>query len=113
MDPVSRGSELNISKEWFALAIILAIVAVIFMFGLWNLVAPTGISASIVMSECGPTYGYSVTISTIATGMLIYSAYRIIRWNRVDSISLLLLLVAMIMFTVTAYSVYSLSSSIC
>ncbi len=101
------------SKEWFVLAVILAIVSVIFMFGLWNLVAPTGISVSIVRSECGPTYGYSVTISTIATGMLVYSAYRIIRLNRVDSLSLLLLLVAMVMFTITAYSVYSFSSSIC
>jgi len=102
-----------LSKEWFVLAVILAIVSVIFMFGLWNLVAPTGISVSIVRSECGPTYGYSVTISTIATGMLVYSAYRIIRLNRVDSLSLLLLLVAMVMFTITAYSVYSFSSSIC
>ncbi|WP_291999841.1 hypothetical protein [Caldivirga sp.] len=110
---MSRGSELNLSKEWFVLAVILAIVSVIFMFGLWNLVAPTGISVSIVRSECGPTYGYSVTISTIATGMLVYSAYRIIRLNRVDSLSLLLLLVAMVMFTITAYSVYSFSSSIC
>ncbi len=113
MGPVSRGSELNVSKEGLVLAVILAIVAVIFVFGLWNLIAPTGISVSIVRSECGPTYGYSVTISTIATAMLIYSAYRIIRWSRVDSISLLLLLVAMIMFTITAYSVYSFSSSIC
>lgn len=110
---MSRGVELNISREGLILAIVLAIIIVIFIYGLWNLVAPTGISVSIVQSECGATYGYSVTISTVATALLIYSVYRVVRFNRIDSVSLLLILVAMIIFTVTAYAVYSMAPSIC
>ncbi len=110
---MSRGSELNVIKEGLALAIVLTAIAVVFIYGLWNLIAPTGVSVSIVRSTCGPTYGYSVTISAIASGMLVYSAYRVIKLNRVDSVSLLLMLIAMIMMTITAYSIYSFTSGLC
>lgn len=109
---VSRGSSLNVLREGVVIAVILLVVMVIFSYGLWNLVAPTGVSVGIVRSECSAPYGYGVSLSFISTALMVYSVYRIFRLSRVDYLALGLIVLAMVLYFITMYAMTQ-TSSLC
>ena len=108
-----RGGSLNVIKEGLVYTAIFIVIIAVFLMGFWNIIAPTGVSPSVVQTECGAAYGSSVIASAISAGLAAYSVYRSLRSNRFDDVALFTLVLAILIYALTAYSLYNFTSGLC